>query len=322
MMTAAPSPRPATPALESEGLTRRFGSLVAVDAVDMEVARGSIFGLLGPNGSGKSTIIRMFCGLLRPTSGHARVLGVDVGEDPDAVRRSIGYMSQRFSLYDELTGLENLTFFARAYGIRRRDVPRRVQEMVDRTGLRGYERPRAGTLSGGWKQRLALACALVHDPEILFLDEPTAGIDPVARRALWSLLTELAAAGKTLFITTHYMDEAERCDHLAYIFLSRLLVNGTPGELKALPEVTPVGTRRVEIRTRDITGAFRVLRGHPAVREASIFGESVRLLVEEGASDAALLEFLEPEAQAAAISPSLEDVFVAMTRRASGSDAS
>ncbi len=310
-----------TTAIEARGLTRRFGSLVAVDGVDLSVRKGSIFGLLGPNGSGKSTLIRMFCGLLRPSSGAPIVLGLDVRRRPVQVRRRIGYMSQRFSLYDELTGHENLTFFARAYGLPRRRLTRRLGEVVERTGLSGYETPRAGTLSGGWKQRLALACALVHDPDVLFLDEPTAGIDPVARRALWTLLFELIAEGKTLFVTTHYMDEAERCDHLAYVYLSKLLVNGTPSELKALPDVNPPDTRRVEARTNRIQEALRRLETHPGVLEATVFGESIRLLVDDATTNRGLLAFLPDDATLAAIRPSLEDVFVTMTQRASAAAA-
>jgi len=307
------------PAVEAAGLTRRFGPLVAVDSVDFAIERGSIFGMLGPNGSGKSTVIRMLCGLLRPTGGRGLVLGMDVARHPDEVRRRIGYMSQRFSLYDELTGTENLTFFARVYGTPRRQVAARCARMIERTGLIGYETRRAGTLSGGWKQRLALACALVHDPDVLFLDEPTAGIDPVARRALWALLFDLAAEGKTLLVTTHYMDEAERCDHLAYLYLSRLLVEGSPGELKALPGATPPGTRRFEARSRRTTELFRRLSAHPRVREATIFGETVRLLAEEGVSRGDLLGGEDAELTPAG--PSLEDVFVTLTREAARSHA-
>jgi len=302
--------------VEGRGLSRRFGSLVAVEEVDLEVSKGAIFGLLGPNGSGKSTLIRMFCGLLSPSAGEPRVLGMDVRRDAAAVQRRIGYMSQRFSLYDELTGLENLTFFARAYGVPRRRVSARIDGILERTGLGGYEKPRAGTLSGGWKQRLALACALVHDPEVLFLDEPTAGIDPVARRALWSLLFELVGEGKTLFVTTHYMDEAERCDHLAYIYLSKLLVNGSPGELKRLPHVNPEGTRRIEARTASIQDALRRVEAYRGVREATVFGESIRMLVENETTDDELRRVLPDDAELAPIRPSLEDVFVTMTRRA------
>jgi ABC-type multidrug transport system ATPase subunit len=295
------------------GLTRRFGRLVAVDGVDFEIGRASIFGLLGPNGSGKSTIIRMLCGLLRPSAGEAKVLGIDVARDPESVRRRIGYMSQRFSLYDELTGIENLTFFGMAYGLKGSALSRRRDEVIGTVGMRGYETRRAGTLSGGWKQRLALACAILHEPEILFLDEPTAGIDPVARRSLWNLLFDLAAKGTTLLVTTHYMDEAERCDHLAYLYLSRLLAWGSPSELKARDDVTPKGARRVEIRHGDVVGLLRLVQASRGVREATIFGESVHALVDE---DARL--DLPEGAEARDVTPSLEDVFVTLTKRASG----
>jgi ABC-type multidrug transport system ATPase subunit len=300
-------------AVRVSGLTRRFGHFVAVEGVDFSIGRASIFGLLGPNGSGKSTIIRMLCGLLRPSGGEAAVLGVDVAREPETVRRRIGYMSQKFSLYDELTGLENLTFFGMAYGLKGSALARRRGEVIETVGMRGYETRRASTLSGGWKQRLALACAILHEPQILFLDEPTAGIDPVARRSLWNLLFDMAAKGTTLLVTTHYMDEAERCDHLAYLYLSKLLAWGTPSELKARDDVTPKGARRVEIRHRDVVGLLRHLQGSPGVREATIFGESVHALVDEA------LELRLPEgAEARAVTPSLEDVFVTLTRRASG----
>ncbi len=307
-------------AIRTVSLTRRFRRFTAVDRVDLAVRRGSIFGLLGPNGSGKTTIIRMLTGLLRPTEGTAEVLGLDVTRDSLPVRRRIGYMSQRFSLYEDLTGHENLTFFGRAYGLTGEALRRRRDEVLELTGLRGYERQRAGNLSGGWKQRLALAGTLLHEPEILFLDEPTAGIDPVARRSLWNLLFTLAARGKTLFVTTHYMDEAERCDTLAYIYLSRLLVKGTPDELKALPSVTPPGSSRIELLGGRVTEVFRAVQGVPGVSEATIFGESVHLLLAPGAAAgtvlAALPEGLRSAVRTRPITPSLEDVFVTMTREA------
>jgi ABC-type multidrug transport system ATPase subunit len=306
--------------VRAEGLTRRFGHLTAVDGVSFEVRPSSVYGLLGPNGSGKSTIIRMLCGLLRPTQGRAFILGLDVARDSVAVRRRIGYMSQRFSLYEELTGLENLTFFARAYGLSGAALRRRRDEVIDIVGMRGYEARRSSTLSGGWKQRLALASALLHDPEVIFLDEPTAGIDPVARRSLWDLLFDLAGRGKTLFVTTHYMDEAERCDRVGYVYLGKLLLNGPPSALKALPEVTPPGTARLEIRTPRVTEALRALRTVAGVHEATIFGESVHLVVASSTPESTLREALPSELRAGAeiraITPSLEDVFVAMTRNA------
>jgi ABC-type multidrug transport system ATPase subunit len=309
-----------TAAIRAVGLSRRFGRLTAVDRVDLDVPRGTIFGLLGPNGSGKSTIIRMLCGLLRPSAGAAEVLGMDVERRSRDVRRRIGYMSQRFSLYDDLTGLENLTFYARAYGLSGAALAQARTRVIGRLGLGDYVLRRAGTLSGGWKQRLALAAALTHEPDVLFLDEPTAGIDPVARRALWNLLFELAAEGKTLFVTTHYMDEAERCDRLAYVYLSRLLVAGTPSELKALPAVTPRGAKRFEVRGPSTTDLLRALVHAPGVDEATIFGESVRLLLAPGVGwedvRGAYVGGLGGEVTAREIQPSLEDVFVTVTRDA------
>jgi ABC-type multidrug transport system ATPase subunit len=310
----------AVPAVEARGAAKQFGRVVAVDQVDLQVRKGSIFGLLGPNGSGKSTLIRMFCGLLHPTSGSVQVLGRDPLDRSRDVRRVIGYMSQRFSLYDELTGHENLTFFARAHGLRGAALAKRRAEVAGLVGLGDYEDRRAGHLSGGWKQRLALACALLHDPAILFLDEPTAGIDPVARRSLWDLLFDLAAAGKTLLVSTHYMDEAERCDHLGYLYLGRLLVNGSPSQLKGLREVTPPGLRRLRIATDDVTETFRRLHGQPGLHEPTIFGDAVHLLAEASIDEAALRARLPARLGANArirdAEPSLEDVFVTMTRQA------
>ncbi|MCB9824475.1 MAG: ABC transporter ATP-binding protein [Planctomycetes bacterium] len=309
-----------TPAIHASGLTRRFGRFVAVDHVDLEVGRASIFGLLGPNGAGKSTLIRMLCGLLRPTEGSAEVLGMDVVGDRDAIRRRIGYVSQQFSLYGELTAMENLTFFGKAYGLGGANLRRRRDEVVETVGIREHLGKRAATLSGGWKQRLALASALLHEPDLLFLDEPTAGIDPVARRALWNLLFELSAAGKTLFVTTHYMDEAERCDHVAYIYASKILVSGRPAALKGLPEVVPAGSVRAELRTDHLTEVFQALQGVPGVREATIFGASVHVFLEPGTSIESVVDAL-PTAlreglETRSITPSLEDVFVTLTREA------
>jgi len=298
--------------LEAGGLSRRFGRVLALDRVDLAVTRGSIYGLLGPNGSGKSTFIRIFCGLLRPSSGTARLLGTD----PERVRRRTGYMSQRFSLYEELTGFENLTFFGRAYGLDAATLAARRDEVTGRIGLGPWLDRRAGTLSGGWKQRLALACALVHDPEFLFLDEPTAGIDPVARRSLWNLLFDLVAEGKTLFVTTHYMDEAERCDHLGYIYLGRLLASGTPEELRARER----GARRFEVRTPKIASVYRALSASTAVREATILGAAVQIVLADDAQESRLLEAIPEPLRASCellpIPPSLEDVFVGLTRAA------
>ena len=305
-------------AIVTEKLTRRFGALVAVRELTLEVPRASIYGFLGPNGSGKSTVIRMLCGVLRPSSGRGAVLGHDVASDSEAIKPRIGYMSQRFSLYSDLTVGENLEFYARVYGLRGRSVADRRGQMLDMIGMRDRVGQLAGTLSGGWKQRLALACALVHDPEVLFLDEPTAGIDPVARRELWELLFALAARGVTLFVTTHYMDEAERCTHVGYIHTARLIVNGRPEELKRLPAVNPPGTRRVVLSCEKPGEALALLRVMPGVREATPFGEDVHVLLDAQLADervAAGLAALGP-VRVREATASLEDVFVTLSRAA------
>ena len=219
--------------VETRGLRRTFGALIAVEGLDLVVRRGEVFGLLGPNGSGKTTTIRMLCGLLAPTAGSATVAGYDVAREPEAVKRVIGYMSQRFGLYDDLTVAENLDFYASVYGLRGAARATRVGELLDGLGLRARERQLAGTLSGGWKQRLALACATAHRPRLLFLDEPTAGVDPAARRRFWATIHALAAAGTTVLVTTHYMDEAARCDRLAFMARGALIAVGTNDEITA-----------------------------------------------------------------------------------------
>lgn len=297
-------------AIETHDLTRKFGTFTAVDALNLSVEPGSIFGFLGPNGSGKSTAIRMLSGLLEPTSGTASVLGRDVIQDPEGVKRSIGYMNQAFSLYRDLTVEENLTFFGRIYGLRGDELKRRKQEVIALVGLEKYVSRRSGQLSGGWKQRLALAAALIHEPELVFLDEPTAGIDPVARRDLWDLLFDLAGRGKTLFVTTHYMDEAERCNEIAYIYLSRLMVKGTPAQLKKLPEVSPPGTRRVALATENPAAVLAGLRQEKWALDATLMESEIHILLAPDTSD----EVLEKLGRPRPIEPSLEDVFVALTR--------
>jgi len=305
--------------IECEQLTKRFGHFTAVDQVSFKVEKGSIFGFLGPNGSGKSTVIRMLCGILAPTSGTARIGGVDVVRQPEAIKGLIGYMSQKFSLYDELTVLENLSFYGRLYGLKSRELAARRDELIALTHLEPYLERRAALLSGGWRQRLAMACALLHRPQVLFLDEPTAGIDPVARRELWDLLFEFSGLGMTLFVTTHYMDEAERCSHVGYIHLSKLIVCGLPADLKHLPEVNPPNTRRLDVNCEQVTRGLQALRHQPGVLTATVFGQSMHLLVEETVSEETIRAVLKgagiAEAEVHPIAPSLEDVFVALTDR-------
>ena len=300
-------------AIDVENATVRFGKVTAVDKVSMGVSTGEVFGFLGPNGSGKTTLIRALCGLIELSEGEARVLGFDVRKDAEAIRASIGYMSQKFSLYGDLTVRENMDFYSGIYGLSRAVAAERETELIELTGLRPYMDRRASKLSGGWKQRLAMVCALMHQPKLVFLDEPTAGIDPVARRDLWDLLFRLSAQGVTLFVTTHYMDEAERCNRVGYIYLGHLLAVGTPDELKALPQITPAGLKRLEINGPNTSAVLEKLRHQPGVREATIFGQAIHALVDESRSPAELgLDGLDVRPTEA----SLEDVFVTLSRNA------
>jgi len=307
------------PVIEVCGLTRRFGHLVAVDDVTFGVPRGAIFGLLGPNGSGKSTIIRMLCGVLEPSAGRASVLGRDVATESEAIKRRIGYMSQKFSLYSDLSVRENIEFYGRIYGLTADRLEQRRQAVLELADLRDRLDDLAGTLSGGWKQRLALACALIHEPELVFLDEPTAGIDPVARRDLWDLLFDLSGRGVTLLVTTHYMDEAERCTDIGYLYMSRLLMAGKPDVVKQLPDVTPPGTRRLELDVPSPTQALSRLRQLRGVLDATLFGQSIHLLADQGLRETDLapnLNLAPDQVQVRPVPPSLEDVFVTLTRKA------
>jgi ABC-type multidrug transport system ATPase subunit len=304
-------------AINAQHLVRRFGTFLAVDDVSFQVEKGEILGFLGPNGSGKTTVIKVLTGLLPMTAGTAIVQGIDVERDPEGVRENIGYMSQNFSLYSDLTVAENLRFYGRIYGLPPERLRQRMKDIIQLNGLGPYLNRLAAQLSGGWKQRLALGCAMLHEPKLIFLDEPTAGIDPVARRQLWDLLFELSAHGITFFVTTHYMDEAERCSHVAYIYYGKLIADGTPETLRELPDVQPPGTYRAEITTPQVTQALRIARTIAGVRSATIFGQSIHALIDDNLDLEHLRkQLLEQEIAVREIrplTPSLEDVFVELT---------
>ena len=303
----------AAPAIRARGLTKHFGSLVAVDHVDLTVPKAHVYGFLGPNGSGKSTTIRMLCGLLTPTAGEIEVLGLRVPEQAEALRRRIGYMTQRFSLFEDLSVRENLEFLAAVYGLSRADARTRVEELLGLYHFEDRQRQLAGTLSGGQKQRLALAGAVIHRPELLFLDEPTSAVDPESRRDFWEKLFELADAGTTLLVSTHYMDEAERCHRIAILDGGVLVADGAPGELAAELE-----GRSVEVHAVHPRRAQRLLSSLPGVLSVAQIGNSLRVLSAPGRDSAqAVSEALRAASLQAEVLPSdanLEDVFVAATR--------
>jgi len=303
-------------AVITRGLTKRFGRIVAVDGLDLRVRRGELYGFLGPNGAGKSTTLRMLCGILEPTDGEGRVLGIDLRRDPERVKSAIGYMSQRFSLYDDLTVEENLTFYARVYMVPRADRPARIQTMLRLGDLVGYPRQLAGQLSGGYRQRLALTCALVHGPRLVFLDEPTAGVDPVSRRTFWAVVRRLADAGTTVLMTTHYMDEAELCDTLGFIYQGRLIAHGSPAEIKAKTFDRPV----IELQPVDARAAADVLADWDAVEEVVRAGARVRLIAaRRDLPVAAVREYLVAHGVAVEwvneVEPNVEDLFVSFVDR-------
>lgn len=304
-------------AIEVKHLTRRFGGFVAVDDVSFEVARGEIFGFLGSNGAGKSTTIRMLCGLLRPSSGTALVGGIDVASDPEGVKQRIGYMSQRFSLYELLTVDQNIRFFGGIYGLTPERLADRRAFALEMAGLNGREQTLARDLAGGWRQRLALGCAILHEPAILFLDEPTGGVDPLSRRQFWRLIDTLAASGVTVLVTTHYLDEAERCHRVALIHAGRLAAIGTTGEVKQVFSGRPI----VEVRTPRPIDAMRALDAMPEVEKTSLFGTAVHAVLRDTrVSGGTLVRRLQAEGiqidSADEVPPSLEDVFLDVVEHA------
>jgi ABC-2 type transport system ATP-binding protein len=298
-------------AVELRELSRRFGAFKAVDRVSLSVEAGEIFGFLGANGAGKSTTIRMLCGLLRPTSGTGLVLGIDVGKQPEEVKKRIGYMSQRFSLYDDLTVLQNLRFFGGVYGLRGATAREREAWALHMSGLEGSEHRFTGELPGGWKQRLALACAVLHRPRVVFLDEPTSGVDPISRRRFWRLIDEMAADGVTVFVTTHYLDEAEYCGRLALIHAGRLVALGT---VSALKEVF-AGRAVLEIVAPRVSEALEAVAAQPWALETSVFGTRIHVVVADAAESRRRIGELlaaddNPPSSIERILPSLEDVFI------------
>ena len=309
-------------AIEVRRLSRRFGEFVAVDEVSFEVRQGEIFGFLGSNGAGKSTTIRMLCGLLQPSSGSAIVGGVDVTRDPEGVKQRIGYMSQRFSLYELLTVDQNIRFFGGIYGLDSRRLAARREFVVEMAGLRGRENTLARDLSGGWRQRLALGCAILHEPSILFLDEPTGGVDPLSRRQFWRLIDTLSNQGVTVLVTTHYLDEAERCHRVALIHAGRLAALGTTTEVKRIFEGRPI----VELRSDRPVELMRALDGMAEVEKTSLFGTSVHAVLRntsigpEGIASRARALGLDVQS-AQTVIPSLEDVFLDVVDKAVGQSA-
>ena len=298
-------------AIEVRDLTKSFGHFTAVDHLSFTVKRGEIFGFLGANGAGKSTTIRMLCGLLIPTSGSARVGQYDVTSQTELVKRSIGYMSQRFSLYDDLTVEQNIRFYGGVYGLEGERLEERMQWVLSMADLKGREESLTRTLSGGWKQRLALGCAILHEPPIVFLDEPTGGVDPISRRNFWELINELSSQGTTVLVTTHFLDEAEYCNHIILINAGKLIAAGSPNELKAHYITHPI----LEVRCGDVVDALETVRNEPWALETSVFGTTLHVMVEdERAGKDALARLLGARgisiSRMERIMPSLEDVFL------------
>ncbi len=300
-------------AVETHDLVKRFGDFVAVDHVSLRVTRGEIFGFLGPNGAGKSTTIRILCGLLSPTLGDAQVAGFDVATEPEQIKRNIGYMSQKFSLYDDLTVEENIEFFGGVYGVPPKRLQERKEYVLEMAGLEEKRSTMTRLLAGGWKQRLALGCAILHEPPILFLDEPTSGVDPIARRSFWELIYQLSGAGHTIFVSTHYMDEAEYCHRVALMYRGKVIALGTPAELKQSLESHPI----LYLESSDVGGAMNALVGKPGILDSAVFGAGLHVMVENPElAETAIHAALDAQGinirQLERIQPSMEDVFVAL----------
>ncbi len=313
---SSPEPRAAAPAIDVRDLTRKFGAFTAVDHVSFQVGKGEVFGFLGANGAGKSTTIRMLCGLLQPTSGTALVGGIDVGRDPEGVKRHIGYMSQKFSLYEALTVDQNIHFFGGVYGLSGAHFDERREFVLDMAGLRGREKTVTRSLSGGWRQRLALGCAVLHQPPIVFLDEPTGGVDPVSRRQFWDLIGNLASTGVTVLVTTHYLDEAEHCNRLAIIHRGLMVALGSAHELKGVFAERPI----LDVQSARPVEAMAALERLPDVEKTSIFGTSVHAVLRHaGVTPEQVRDALQgqgiPVQALAYVTPSLEDVFLDVVER-------
>ena len=302
--------------VEVEDLVRTFGSFVAVDHIHFQVEKGEIFGFLGPNGAGKSTTIRMLCGLLLPTSGKGKVAGFDIMKEPEKIKQAIGYMSQKFSLYDDLTVAENLHFFGGIYGLSGSFQRKRENEVLEMIGLRDSQGQITRTLPVGWKQRLALGCAILHEPSILFLDEPTSGVDPISRRNFWSLIQEMGGKGVTTFVTTHYMDEAEYCGRLALIYQGRVIALGTPSELK----LKTLSQGVLEVECDPLVPALDLLKKATWVSESAVFGDGLHVIGKEGVALEREIDALFQKngillKRMGTIRPSLEDVFVSLIEK-------
>lgn len=295
--------------VETQDLTRVFGSFTAVDKLNIQIKPGEIYGFLGPNGAGKSTTIKMLCGILEPSSGSAKVLGYDLVREPEMIKKRIGYMSQKFSLYDDLSVLENLNFYAGIYGVPRKERQGRIEELVEMAGLTGRETELVANLSGGWKQRLALGCAIISRPALVFLDEPTSGVSPISRRNFFKIIQELADQGTTILVTTHFMDEAERCQRIAFISAGKLMAVDTPGNLKK----KTLDGHLVELEIPEAMSKIGSIEKLPYVQESTMHGSLLHILLEDERYIGDLRDFIGAESRS--ITPTLDDVFIALSKR-------